>query len=190
MLPRNELKRIVEAVLMAAREPVSIGELHLLFESNAPEKPVLRDIIAELATEYHGHGIELQEIASGYRFQTCSDLTSWVSKLWEERPPRYSHALLETLAVIAYKQPITRAEIEDIRGVTLSSNIMRTLLEREWIKIAGHKNVPGRPGLYTTTPKFLDYFNLNSIKELPILDDITDLDAIAEQLSLGLPSLT
>lgn len=191
MLPKNELKRIIEALLMAATEPLSANDLRqLLGDEISCNNQELRELIEELTTEYQGRGIELQQVASGYRFQVCTDLASWASKLWEEKPPRYSRALLETLAIIAYKQPLTRAEIEDIRGVTLSTSIMRTIMEREWIKIIGHKDVPGRPALYVTTPKFLDYFNLSSIKELPVLEDLTDLDAIAEQLSLGLSRVT
>lgn len=187
MLPKNEIKSIVEGMLMAADAPLSVVYLkELLGAEIGIDSDGINEIITELAKDYQGRGIELREVASGYRFQVIEELSPWVSKLWEERPLKYSRALLETLALIAYKQPITRAEIEDIRGVSVSTNIMRTLLEREWVKVAGHKDVPGRPSLYTTTAQFLDYFNLKSIKDLPVLADLTDLDKIAEQLSLDL----
>ena len=187
MSPKNEPKPIIEALLMAADKPLSINYLWRLLNSETKIETIeIQELIDELTKDYHGHGIELKQVASGYRFQIITSLTSWVSKLWEERPAKYSRALLETLALIAYKQPITRAEIEDIRGVTGSGNMMRTLIEHEWVKIAGHKDIPGKPALYTTTNKFLDYFNLKSIKELPILDDLADLDKIAEQLNLNL----
>lgn len=173
MLPKNEIKRIIEGALMAADMPLSINHLYeILHGDTKVETIVIQEIIAELMADYHAHGIELKQVASGYRFQISKDLVPWISKLWEEKPPRYSKALLETLTLVAYKQPITRAEIEDIRGVSVSSSLMRTLIEREWIKIVGHKDVPGRPALYTTTNKFLDYFNLKSIQELPILEDL------------------
>jgi segregation and condensation protein B len=186
MLPKSEIKRIIEAVLMAADKPLSIAYLcHMLESQTKVDTMDVQNIINELTTEYNERGIELKEVASGYRFQVGVDLAPWVSKLWQEEPQRYSRALLEILALIAYKQPITRAEIESVRGVAVSTNIMRTLMEREWIKIAGHKNVPGKPALYITTNKFLDYFDLKSIKELPVLDDLKDLDKIAEQLQLS-----
>jgi segregation and condensation protein B len=171
MLAKNEIKRIIEAALMAADAPLSIDYLRQLLGTDITSQE-LRNIINELKADYTGRGIELQEVASGYRFQVCPDLVPWINKLWEEKAPRYSRAMLETLALIAYKQPITRAEIEDVRGVAVSTNIMRTLMEYEWIRIVGHKEVPGRPALYTTTNKFLDYFNLKSIEELPILAEL------------------
>lgn len=169
----KQIKRIIEGALMAAGgKPLAIDYLiQLLGEENKLENKELKDIINELSEDYKERGIELQEVASGYRFQVCTDLSPWVSKLWEEKPPRYSRALLETLSLIAYRQPITRAEIEDVRGVSVSTNIIRTLMEHEWIRIAGHKDVPGRPALFVTTNKFLDYFNLKSIKDLPILKE-------------------
>src|SRR3990170_5949584 len=169
-------KQIIEALLMASEEPLNIERLHKIFISNnfILEINALRDIINELVEEYADRGIELKEVASGWRFQIKSDLSQWVNKLYEERPPRYSHALLETLALIAYRQPITRAEIEGVRGVVVSSNIVKTLLEHEWIRIIGHKEVPGRPALFATTKKFLDHFNLKHLDELPPLMEFTE----------------
>lgn len=169
-------KQIVEALLMASEEPLSVEKLYKIFCSgdNQLEISELRDIIRELVDEYSDGGIELKEVASGWRFQIRTELSSWVSKLYEERPPKYSRALLEILALIAYRQPITRAEIENIRGVVVSSNIVKTLLEHEWIKIVGYKEVPGKPALFATTKKFLDHFNLKHLDELPPLIEFTE----------------
>jgi segregation and condensation protein B len=179
------IKRIIEAMLMASRDTLSVKQITRLLnnEENITESQV-KKIINELITDYAARGIELKELAGGYRFQICNDLSIWINRLFEERPPRYSRALLETLAIITYKQPITRAEIEDIRGVSISTNTIKTLLERKWIKIAGHKNVPGKPVLYGTTNDFLDYFNLKSLKELPDLEQIISEKKISEQLEL------
>lgn len=179
----DSIKKILEGLLFAAHEPLSLEQLaKLLTEDGQPsfDKQELRTILVNLATDYLEKGIELKEIASGFRFQVREELKPWVSKLWAEKPPRYSSALLEILALIAYRQPITRGEIEEIRGVTLSSNIMQTLQEREWIAAVGYKDVPGRPALYATTKKFLDYFNLTSLADLPILDDSTDNSLTAD----------
>lgn len=180
-------KRIIEALLMVSRETLSIKQIIKLLanEENVNEN-YIQKIIDELIIDYANRGIELKELAGGYRFQICSDLSIWINRLFEERPPRYSRALLETLAIITYKQPITRAEVEAIRGVSISKNIIKILLDRKWIKIAGHKNVPGKPALYVTTSEFLDYFNLKSLKELPDLKEITDKNKINEQLELDL----
>ena len=169
-------KQIVEALLMASEEPLTTEKLHKIFVSNnfMLEINALRDIINELSDDYSDCGIELKEVASGWRFQIKTDLSQWVNKLYEERPPRYSHALLEILALVAYRQPITRAEIEAIRGVAVSSNIIKTLLEHEWIRIIGHKEAPGRPALFATTKKFLDHFNLKHLDELPPLMEFTE----------------
>jgi segregation and condensation protein B len=143
------------------------------------EQPDLQEIeaaIAEITEDYRPRPIELKLVASGYRFQVRQELASWVSRLFEEKPPRYSRALLETLAIIAYRQPVTRGDIEDIRGVSVSSSIIQTLLERDWIRVIGHKEVPGRPGLYATTKQFLDYFNITTLNQLPTLQEIIDLD--------------
>lgn len=166
-------KRIVEALLMVSNEALSIKQLTNLLstEEKITEKEI-GNLIQELIAEYSTRGLELKELAGGYRFQICSDLSKWINKLYAERPPKYSRALLEILAIITYKQPITRAEIEAIRGVAISSNIIKILLDRKWIKTAGHKNVPGKPALYITTLQFLDYFNLKSLRDLPELEKI------------------
>ncbi len=169
-------KQVVEGLLMAAERPLSVEDLRKILSAcdSSFEINNLPEIIAELAESYSDHGIELKEVSSGWRFQVKSDLSQWVSKLYEERPPKYSRALLETLSLIAYRQPITRAEIESIRGVTVSTNIVKTLLEHEWVRIIGYKEVPGRPGLFATTRKFLDHFNLKSLDELPPLTELTE----------------
>ncbi|MCG7870948.1 MAG: SMC-Scp complex subunit ScpB [Candidatus Thiodiazotropha lotti] len=188
MTEQNRLKQIVEAALLAAGKPLSLDELIGLFaESEQPEKKSLREVLAELAEDYQGRGIEVTEIGSGFRIQVRAEFSPWVSKLWAERPPKYSRALLETLALIAYRQPITRGEIEDIRGVSVSTNIIKTLTEREWVRVVGHRDVPGKPALYATTKEFLDYFNLKSLNELPTLAEIRDLDSINRELELQDP---
>jgi segregation and condensation protein B len=141
-----------------------------------PGKDDIRKAIQELVEKYQHGGMELKQVASGYRFQVRADYEVWVARLWEQKPPRYSRALMETLALIAYRQPITRGEIEDIRGVSVSTNIIKTLQERDWVKSLGHKEVPGRPTLYGTTREFLDYFNLKTLNELPTLAEIRDID--------------
>ena len=175
------IKRILEALLMAASEPLSLDYLHKLVISNGIdiEKRDVRRFLDELTQDYQERAVELKEVASGYRLQVRQDMATWVNKLWEEKPPRYSRAFLETLAIIVYKQPATRAEIEEVRGVSVSSNIIKTLLEHGWIKVVGYKEVPGRPALYATTAKFLDYFNLRSLAELPSLQDAVEI-AVAE----------
>lgn len=181
----TNFKRIIEAILMASRDTVSIKQITKLLnsEENISENQI-KEIINDLSIDYAGRGIELKELAGGYRFQICSDLSIWINRLFEEKPPRYSRALLETLAIITYKQPVTRAEIEDIRGVSISTSTLKTLLDREWIKIAGYKNVPGKPALYVTTNNFLDYFNLKTLKELPDLQQLINEKKIEEQLEL------
>lgn len=177
------LKKIIEGALFAAGQPLNIERLGLLFdEGDRPDTAALRAALEALMTDYEGRGIELKEVASGFRFQVRQDTGPWVSRLWEEKPSRYSRALLETLALIAYRQPITRSEIEEIRGVSVSSHIVKTLIEREWIRVAGHRDVPGRPALFATTREFLDSFNLKTLAELPSLSEIRDLDRINEEL--------
>ena len=182
MIDETNTKQIVEALLMASDEPLSIERILKILSSsnNQIEIKALRDIIKELIDDYSSHGIELKEVASGLRFQVKPDFSDWIGKLHEERPPKYSRALFETLALIAYRQPVTRADIEDVRGVTVSSNIVRTLLDHEWVKVVGHKEVPGRPALFATTKKFLDHFNLKNLNELPPLAEFTE--EIAEEL--------
>ncbi len=182
---QQQLKAIIEGAILAAGEPVSVERLRDLFLEEEGERPTLvalRDALNELAQECETRGIELKELASGFTFQAKIDYSPWIKRLWQEAAPRYSRALLETLAVIAYRQPVTRGEIEDIRGVSVSTNIVRTLSDREWIKVVGQREVPGRPSLYATTKQFLDYFNLKSLEELPILQEPKDLDEAANQL--------
>jgi segregation and condensation protein B len=188
------LKQIIEGAILAAEAPLSIDQLMQLFEDDEPERVDVRDVLQEIEQDCEGRGFELKQVASGYRFQVRSSYGEWVSRLWKEKPPRYSRALLETLALIAYKQPITRGDVEEIRGVAVSTNIMRTLLEREWVRIVGHRDVPGHPALYATTKSFLDYFNLRNLDELPSLSEIKDLTQVNEELDMEddlieLPSL-
>ncbi|MEZ5547866.1 MAG: SMC-Scp complex subunit ScpB [Pseudomonadales bacterium] len=186
MSEQAQLKRIIEGALLAAGEPLSVERLSMLFaDSERPAHPDIRAALKEMVTEYEGRGFELKEVASGWRFQVCQDLGTWVSRLWEEKPARYSRALLETLALMAYRQPVTRGEIEEVRGVSVSSNIIRTLLEREWIRVVGHRDVPGRPAMYATTKLFLDYFNLKTLSDLPSLAEIRDLDKINAELNFA-----
>lgn len=170
-----ELKTIIEAALLAAGRPLSFAELENLFADNErPEPSEIHSALAELAEDCRGRAVELKQVASGYRLQVREAFSPWVSRLFEERPGRYSRAFLETLAIIAYRQPVTRGEIEDIRGVAVSSGIVRTLQERGWVQVVGHKEVPGRPALLATTKQFLDYFNLKSLGELPPLQELID----------------
>lgn len=188
MSSQEKLKQIVEAALLAAGRPLSLEQLQTLFEEREqPDRKVLRETLENLMQDYQGRGIEVVEVGSGFRIQVRADLSSWVSRLWAERAPKYSRALLETLALIAYRQPITRGEIEDIRGVSVSSNIIKSLTEREWVRVVGHRDVPGKPALYATTKEFLDYFNLKSLNELPTLTEIRDLDSINRELELNDP---
>lgn len=185
-----KLKNIVEAALLAAGRPLGFEQLQALFaEHERPERADLKNAIEALANDYEDRPICLTEVASGWRIQVREEMSPWLSRLWQDRPARYSRALLETLALIAYRQPITRGEIEDIRGVSVSSNIMRTLMERGWVRIVGHRDVPGRPGMYATTREFLDYFGLKKLDELPPLAEIRDLDSINVELDLGLTEL-
>ena len=181
----KQLKNIVEAALLAADHPLTPDQLLKLFEDDQqmPSKDDVKKAIAELEEDCAERGYELKKIASGYRYQTRVEIQQWVSRLRVEKAPRYSRAFMETLALVVYRQPITRAEIEDVRGVSISSSIFKVLLEREWIKIIGHKEVPGRPAMYGTTKKFLDYFNLSALNELPSLSDIKDLDQVHPELA-------
>ena len=174
----EKLKAILEALFAASDKPLTVNQLSDLFAGDIeqPSKDEIRQAIQQLQQKYEGGGFELKQVASGFRFQVKADFETWVVRLWEQKPPRYSRALMETLALIAYRQPITRGEIEDIRGVSVSTNIIRTLEERDWVKSLGHKEVPGRPTLYGTTSAFLDYFNLKSLNELPTLAEIRDID--------------
>jgi len=180
------LRNVIEAALLAAGRPVQPAELIQLFDENArPSNEQLRAAIDALAAEYRERGIELKETASGVRIQVRRELAAEVSRLWPERPARYSRALLETLALIAYRQPITRGEIEAVRGVAVNPNIVKTLLERNWVRVVGHRDVPGRPELLGTTREFLDYFGLRSLDELPPLSELKAVGDINLQLALG-----
>lgn len=172
-----DIKYIVEAILFAAHRPMTCKQIQQVFpELEQPELVDIQAAIDAVIEDYQHRPVELKQVASGYRFQVKAELSHWVSRLFEEKPPKYSRALLETLAIIAYRQPVTRGDIEDIRGVSVSSSIIQTLLEREWIKVVGQKAVPGRPSLYSTTKQFLDYFNLSTLNELPTLEAIQALD--------------
>ena len=180
------LKKIVEGAIFAAAKPMTIDQLGNLFpEDVTPTNDEFRSVLESLMEDYAERGVKLKQVSSGYRFQATEDVGPWISRMWEEKPARYSRALLETLALIAYRQPITRGEIEEIRGVSTSSHIMKTLQEREWVRIVGHRDVPGRPAMYATTRSFLDYFNLKNIDELPSLSEIRDLDEINRELDLA-----
>lgn len=182
------LVQIIEGALLAGGKSLSVAQIGELFEEHErPDSTAIREALAEVAEHCEGRGFELQEVASGYRFQVRQNLSPWVARLWQERPQKYSRALLETLALIAYRQPITRGEIEEIRGVAVSSNIIKTLHEREWIRVVGHRDVPGRPAMYATTRQFLDYFNLKNLDQLPALAEIRDLETLNAELGLSEP---
>lgn len=177
----RKVKNIVESALLAINKPLSLKQIEDMFdaaESEKPEREQIKHALKELAEEYSERGVELKQVSSGYRMQVRQEYEPWIGRLWEERPPRYSRALLETLAIIAYRQPITRSEIEEIRGVSVSTSITRTLQEREWVRVVGHRDVPGKPALFGTTKEFLDYFNLQHLDELPTLAELKDLDAL------------
>ena len=182
----NKVKMIIEGLLLAASRPLNLSEIAQVFdEDERPDKKELKKIIEVIEADCSDRGFELQEVASGYRFQVKQELSSWVGKLWDERPPRYTRALLEILALIVYKQPITRGDIEEIRGVSVSPNIIRTLIDREWVRVVGHRDVPGRPAMFATTKTFLDYFNLKSLQDLPPLSEIKELDNSDSELNLN-----
>jgi segregation and condensation protein B len=179
----TEIKHVLEAALLAAGRPLTLDRLAELFTGKGeggPDRATLKRALEALAGDYEGRGIELKEVASGYRVQIKRSMSDWLTPLWEERAPRYTRALLETLALIAYRQPITRAEIEEVRGVVVSTNIVRTLLERNWVRVVGYRDVPGKPAMFGTTREFLDYFGLKRLEDLPTLAEIKD----------GLPELS
>ncbi|MEO5341829.1 MAG: SMC-Scp complex subunit ScpB [Gammaproteobacteria bacterium SHHR-1] len=183
-----ELKLILEAALLAAGRALSLEQLQGLFEeAEQPDRTDLRRALQALEQDYAGRAIELREVAGGYRLQVRQAYAASIANLWQERAPRYSRALLETLAIIAYRQPVTRGEIEDIRGVAVASNIIKTLSDRDWIRVVGRRDVPGRPALYATTREFLDYFDLKSLDQLPTLAEIRDFDSINRELDLNDP---
>ena len=181
----TEIKHFIEAALLAAGRPLNIDQLKGLFDGRmAPEKSEIRQAIATLNEEYEERGIVVTEVASGFRMQVKASMADRLQKLWEEKPPRYSRALFETLALIAYRQPITRGDIEEVRGVSVSPNIVRQLLERDWVRVVGHRDVPGRPAMFGTTRTFLDYFGLKKLDDLPPLADLSDWESLRVQLNL------
>jgi segregation and condensation protein B len=186
MMQHEQIKRIVEAALMIAQEPLNIERLQLIFtEEEKPSSKEIRLALDSLVRDYAGRGVVLKEVASGFRFQVEAELAPWMSRLYQERPPRYSRALLETLAIIAYRQPISRGEIEQIRGVAVSTAMIKTLLEHEWIRAVGFRDVPGKPALYATTKYFLDHFNLKSLEQLPTLAELQATMPLTVQLPLN-----
>ena len=182
---RTSLKNILEAVLLASDEPLNMAMLASVFsDEERPSDAEIGTAMSELTEGYAERGLEVNEVASGWRIQVRQDINPWVARLWEERPQRYSRALLETMALIAYRQPITRGDIEEVRGVSVRTNIIRTLQEREWIRVVGHRDVPGKPALFGTTKVFLDYFNLSSLDDLPSLAEIKDMGNLEPELDL------
>lgn len=185
MSGQASFKQILEGALLAAGEPLTPDRLLGLFpDEERPTRDAVLAVLASLERDYRDRGIELIQVAGGFRVQVRKEIAPWVARLWDEKPARYSRALLETLALIAYRQPITRGEIEDIRGVAVSTHIIRTLTEREWIRSVGHRDVPGRPALYATTRKFLDYFGLRSLNDLPTLAELRDPDFLGDHSAL------
>jgi len=184
-MDQTEIKYFIEAALLAAGRPLSVDQIQSLFDGrSAPSKPDIRAAIEALVNEYEPRGITIAEVASGFRIQVKGSMAERLQRLWEERAPRYSRALFETLALIAYRQPITRGEIEEVRGVSVSANIVRTLLERDWVRVVGHRDVPGRPEMFGTTRNFLDYFGLKTLDDLPPLADLSDWESLRVQLNL------
>lgn len=184
---QTSLKNILEALLLASGEPLDVSTMAAVFSDE--ERPAANEIgkaLEQLAEDYLDRGLELKEVANGFRLHVKQEVSPWVSRLWEERPQRYSRALLETIALIAYRQPITRGDIEEVRGVSVRSNIIRTLQEREWIRVVGHRDVPGKPALFGTTKVFLDYFNIKSLDDLPSLAEIRDMGKLEPELNLEL----
>ena len=185
MLEKNKIKKIIESLLFSSSYPIKVKEIKDFFSEEKVSSNLIQEIISEIEIDYSKSGVNLRKVSSGYRFQVSEDCNEWVTKFYPEKPQKYSRALMETLALIVYKQPITRTEIEAVRGVSVSSNIIKTLLEREWIKILGYKDVPGKPAIFGTTKEFLDSHNLLSLNQLPKLDDIVELsDQEIHQLGL------
>lgn len=190
------IRKIIEGALMASSAPLSVTKIQNLFKPSeeeldleeqavkAPSKEEIQAFLEDIQADTQKRGFELKEVGTGWRFQVVQETAPWISRLWEEKPAKYSRALMETLALITYRQPITRGDIESIRGVAVSSNIIKTLTEREWVKVVGHRDVPGRPALYATTKEFLDYFNITSLDELPSLKEIQDIEQAGTELEL------
>ena len=187
---QKKLSEIIEALLLSASRPISIDDMVKVFEDPKPTKDEIRNALNVIDDDCSNRGIELKRIASGYRLQVKQTLSGYVAKLWEEKPQRFSKATLETLSLIAYKQPITRGEIEEIRGVTVGTQLMRGLMERGWVKIVGQRDVPGKPSLYSTTKEFLDYFGMQHLRELPDLPSLPDLKSIELELPIDEPQIT
>ena len=187
---QKKISEIIEALLLSASRPISIDDMVKVFEDPKPTKDEIRNALNVIDDDCSNRGIELKRIASGYRLQVKQTLSGYVAKLWEEKPQRFSKATLETLSLIAYKQPITRGEIEEIRGVTVGTQLMRGLMERGWVKIVGQRDVPGKPSLYSTTKEFLDYFGLQHLRELPDLPSLPDLKSIELELPIDEPEIT
>ena len=182
----NKVKMVVEGLLLSSGRPLTIPNIANVFDKKErPDSEELKAIMQAISEECNDRGFELKEVASGYRFQVKQELSEWIGRLWEEKPPRYTRALLEILALIAYKQPITRGDIEEIRGVSVSPNIIRTLIDREWVRVVGHRDVPGKPAMFATTKQFLDYFNLKSLQDLPPLSEIKELEQSSDELDLN-----
>ncbi len=182
---RTSLKNVLEALLLASGEPLNLTTIASVFsDEEQPGNSKIGHALQELGADYEERGLELKEVASGFRLQVRQEVNPWVTRLREERPQRYSRALLETLSLIAYRQPITRGDIEEVRGVSVRTNIIRTLQEREWIRVIGHRDVPGKPALFGTTKVFLDYFNLKSLDDLPSLAEIMDMGSIEPEIEL------
>lgn len=182
-----ELKKIIEAALLVAGQPLTIDKMLNMFPAESqPTRDDIREVLKTIEEEYAERVVELKQIDRSWRFQTREKYAPWITRLAEERPVRYSRALLETLAIIAYRQPVTRGDIEDIRGVAVSTDIIKTLLGREWVRQVGVRNVPGRPALYGTTHEFLQHFNLKTLEEMPPLSALRDLDVIGQELNLRL----
>ena len=181
----HKISQVIEAILLSASRPIDVQEIERVFpEDEKPTREEIRQALQEIEEQCKERGVELKKVSSGYRLQVRQSLSSYVAKLWEERPQRFSKATLETLALIAYRQPITRGEIEEIRGVTIGTQLMRGLMERGWVKIVGQRDVPGRPSLYSTTKEFLDYFGLQHLRELPELPELPDLQSLDMELPL------
>ena len=189
MLEKNKIKKIIESLLFSSSYPLKAKEIKNFFSEEKVSLKLVEEIICEIEIEYSKSGVNLRKVSSGYRFQVSEDCNKWVTNFYPEKPQKYSRALMETLALIVYKQPITRTEIEAVRGVSVSSNIIKTLLEREWIKILGYKDVPGKPAIFGTTKEFLNSHNLVSLSQLPKLDDIIELTE-QEKRQLGLLETT
>jgi segregation and condensation protein B len=188
-MSQEKLKNIIEAAVFAADRPLAVDDLLALFEGSdwTPERKAIREALATLTEDWQERGVELKEVSSGFRFQVRKEYSGWLGSLWSERPPRYTRALLETLALIAYRQPITRGEIEDVRGVSVSPTIIKTLTDREWIRALGHRDVPGRPEIFGTTHQFLESFNLKTLDELPPLSEVRDIESFSDDLFAAVP---